>query len=134
VRETGAGRTEVHVLHHWCHLGTAKSDDERLFYLGNALENLRVAAHALGFEARLQPWFDEVPAAATLGVDPAEEGVPAELLEPFGFELRTLEDYAHAIEVEETGDTFAENAALKATQQARHLNAWVLGRNSKASS
>jgi SagB-type dehydrogenase family enzyme len=45
--------------------------------LGHALENLRVAAHALGFEARLQPWFDEVPAAATLGVDPAEEGVLA---------------------------------------------------------
>jgi len=28
VRETGGGRTEVHVLNHWCHLGTAKSDDE----------------------------------------------------------------------------------------------------------
>jgi DNA polymerase-3 subunit epsilon len=28
VRETGGGRTEVHVLHHWCHLGTAKSEDE----------------------------------------------------------------------------------------------------------
>jgi SagB-type dehydrogenase family enzyme len=45
--------------------------------LGHALENLRVAAHALGFEARLQPWFDEGPAAATLGVDPGEEGVLA---------------------------------------------------------
>ena len=45
--------------------------------LGHALENLRVAAQVLGLEARLQPWFDEAPAAATLGVDPAEEGVLA---------------------------------------------------------
>lgn len=45
--------------------------------LGHALENLRVAGQALGIEARLQPWFDEAPIAATLGVDPAEEGVLA---------------------------------------------------------
>ena len=32
--------------------------------------------------------------------------------------------------MDETGQTFAENAALKATQQARHLNAWVLGEDS----
>lgn len=45
--------------------------------LGHALENLRVAAGAFGCEARLQPWFDELPVAATLAVDPAEEGVLA---------------------------------------------------------
>ena len=45
--------------------------------LGHALENLRVAAHALGLQVRLQPWFDEAPAAALLGVDAAEEGVLA---------------------------------------------------------
>jgi XTP/dITP diphosphohydrolase len=32
--------------------------------------------------------------------------------------------------VEETGDTFAENAVLKATRQARHLSAWVLAEDS----
>jgi XTP/dITP diphosphohydrolase len=52
------------------------------------------------------------------------------LLAPHGFELHTLTDYPSAIEVEETGQTFAENAALKAVQQARHLQAWVLGEDS----
>jgi len=52
------------------------------------------------------------------------------LLAPHGFELRTLADYPHAIEVQEHGATFAENAALKATVQARHLDAWVLGEDS----
>lgn len=52
------------------------------------------------------------------------------LLGPYGFELRTLADYPEAMEVEETGHTFAENAALKATLQARHLGAWVLGEDS----
>ena len=32
--------------------------------------------------------------------------------------------------VEETGDTFAANAELKATQQARHLGQWVLADDS----
>jgi len=52
------------------------------------------------------------------------------LLAPHGFELKTLADYPNAIEVDETGTTFAENASLKAVQQARHLNAWVLGEDS----
>ena len=54
----------------------------------------------------------------------------AELLAPFGFELLTVADFAHALEVDETGASFAENAALKATQQARQLQAWVLGEDS----
>ncbi len=54
----------------------------------------------------------------------------AQLLAPHGFALSTLADFPNPLEVEETGETFAENAALKATQQARHLNAWVLGEDS----
>ena len=53
-----------------------------------------------------------------------------ELLGPWGFELRTLADFPDALDVEETGETFAENAALKATQQARHLQQWVLAEDS----
>lgn len=53
-----------------------------------------------------------------------------DLLAPQGIELRTLADYPQAIEIEETGTTFAENAALKAVQQARHLGEWVLGEDS----
>ncbi len=52
------------------------------------------------------------------------------LLSPYGFELRTLADYPQALDIAETGQTFAENAALKARQQARHLNDWVLGEDS----
>ena len=44
--------------------------------------------------------------------------------------LTSLSEIPTAIEVEESGDTFAENAALKATQQARHLSRWVLAEDS----
>jgi XTP/dITP diphosphohydrolase len=53
-----------------------------------------------------------------------------ELLAPWGFDLITLADVPNAIEVEETGETFSENAALKACEQARHLGRWVLGEDS----
>jgi XTP/dITP diphosphohydrolase len=54
----------------------------------------------------------------------------AELLAPWGFDLTTLADFQDSIEVEETGDTFAANAALKACEQAKHLGEWVLGEDS----
>ena len=54
----------------------------------------------------------------------------AGLLAHVGVELRTLADYPQAIDVVEDGDTFAANAALKATQQARHLGQWVLADDS----
>ena len=57
-------------------------------------------------------------------------GELAELLEPHGFELKTLADFPQAIVVEETGQTFAENAKLKASEQAQHLGQWVLGEDS----
>jgi XTP/dITP diphosphohydrolase len=53
-----------------------------------------------------------------------------ELLAPLGFELKTLADFPNAIEVVEDGATFAENGALKASVQARHLGQWVLGEDS----
>lgn len=53
-----------------------------------------------------------------------------ELLDLPGLELVTLDAFADALEVEETGDSFAANARLKATQQARHLGQWVLGEDS----
>ena len=52
------------------------------------------------------------------------------LLKPLGFELKNLSDFPNAIEVDETGSTFAENAALKATVQAKHLDQWVIGEDS----
>jgi XTP/dITP diphosphohydrolase len=53
-----------------------------------------------------------------------------ELLTPWGWECKTLADFPSAMDVEESGTTFAENARLKACQQARHLGRWVLGEDS----
>src|SRR5262245_20783361 len=53
-----------------------------------------------------------------------------ELLAPHGFVLKTLADFPESIEIDETGSTFAENAQLKAVQQAKHLKHWVLGEDS----
>ncbi len=53
-----------------------------------------------------------------------------ELLSPLGLELKSLDDFPVLLEVEETGDSFAANARLKASAQARHLNSWVLAEDS----
>ena len=53
-----------------------------------------------------------------------------DLLGPLGFDLKPLAEFSKAITVEETGDSFATNAALKATVQASHLGQWVLGEDS----
>jgi len=45
-------------------------------------------------------------------------------------ELVTLDAFADALEVDETGNSFAANARLKATQQARQLGEWTLGEDS----
>ncbi|MEX2310420.1 MAG: RdgB/HAM1 family non-canonical purine NTP pyrophosphatase [Pirellulales bacterium] len=54
----------------------------------------------------------------------------AELLAPHGVEVVTLADVRDAIDVVEDGETFAANAALKATQQAKQLRCWVLADDS----
>ena len=57
-------------------------------------------------------------------------GELVDLLAPWGIELKTLADFETPLEVEESGQTFAENARLKATQQAKHLRQWVLADDS----
>lgn len=52
------------------------------------------------------------------------------LLDGCGFELRTPADLGHAFEVEETGNTFAENARLKALAAARLTGALALADDS----
>jgi XTP/dITP diphosphohydrolase len=54
----------------------------------------------------------------------------AQMLAPWGFRVVTLVDLPGSIDVVEDGDSFAANAALKATQQARHLGRWVLADDS----
>lgn len=73
---------------------------------------------------------DKLP-ILVLGTGNRKKGVElAELFGPLGLRLMTLADYDHPLEVVEDGETFAANAALKATQQAKHLGAWVLGEDS----
>lgn len=52
------------------------------------------------------------------------------LLAPHGIACQSLEGQSNAVVVEETGTTFAENAALKATLQAQSLREWVLAEDS----
>lgn len=66
-----------------------------------------------------------------LGTQNAKKrGELVDLLAPYGITLKTLADFPNALAVDETGKTFAENAALKAGQQAQHLQRWVLGEDS----
>lgn len=59
-----------------------------------------------------------------------KRGELEELLADDRLLLRTLADYPPLPEVDEDGETFAANAAKKATTIARMLNAWVLGEDS----
>jgi len=54
----------------------------------------------------------------------------AEFLAPLRIDVRTLEDFSDAVEIEEDGETFAANAAKKAVEQAQQLGQWVLGEDS----
>jgi len=54
----------------------------------------------------------------------------ADLAAPLGLKLFTLADFPAPLAVDETGASFADNAALKASQQAIHLRRWVLGDDS----
>ena len=54
----------------------------------------------------------------------------AELLQPFGFAIQTLQEFPDALDVVEDGNSFAENAHAKACQQAKHLGCWVLADDS----
>jgi XTP/dITP diphosphohydrolase len=66
-----------------------------------------------------------------LGTHNRKKGLElAELLAPHGFQVATLDDIPGAIEVVEDGDSFAANARLKATLQARRLSRWVLADDS----
>jgi len=53
-----------------------------------------------------------------------------ELLAPRGIDVRCVADFPNVPEVVEDGQTFAENAAKKASQTAAVLSCWVLGEDS----
>ena len=85
-----------------------------------------VSDNSFGF----RPMTDEQP-ILILGTGNRKKGIElAEQFGPLGLSLKTLADCESPIEVVEDGETFAENATLKATQQAKHLGTWVLGEDS----
>jgi XTP/dITP diphosphohydrolase len=72
-------------------------------------------------------------AAATLVLGTTNAGKLRELVDllaPHGIGCCSLSGLAGVVDVEETGASFAENAALKATLQARSLGRWVLAEDS----
>jgi len=65
------------------------------------------------------------------GTNNRKKGIElAELLAPFKIEVRTLADFDKQLDVVEDGQTFLDNARKKAVEQARFLNAWVIGEDS----
>lgn len=54
----------------------------------------------------------------------------ADLLRPHGFEVVPVTQFEGVPEVVEDGNTFAANAAKKATEVARQLGQWVIGEDS----
>ncbi len=66
-----------------------------------------------------------------LGTNNAKKLIELRLLLPEDrIRLTSLAEIPDSIDVEETGDTFRANAALKATEQAKHLGRWVLAEDS----
>jgi XTP/dITP diphosphohydrolase len=97
---------------------------------------LRIADYGLRFligkaQTATQIWLSIVAFGSrfslVIGTHNRKKGEElAQLLAPLGFAVVTLDDVPGAIEVVESGDSFAANAALKASQQAKHLGRWVL--------
>lgn len=66
-----------------------------------------------------------------LGTHNPNKLVELEMMLPAGLaRLSTLADIERAIDVDEDGETFAENAAKKACEQAKRLGRWVLAEDS----
>ena len=77
------------------------------------------------------PTTGPAPTYLVLGTrNPKKRRELEDLLAPLGIRIGTLDDHPESVAVEETGTSFAENAARKAAIQARALGQWVLGEDS----
>ena len=66
-----------------------------------------------------------------LGTNNRKKGIElAELLAPHNVKVQTLADFDQKLDVVEDGQTFLDNARKKAVEQAKFLNAWVIGEDS----
>jgi XTP/dITP diphosphohydrolase len=59
-----------------------------------------------------------------------KSGEIRDLLQPYGIPLVSVAEFPEAHEVDETGTTFAENAAKKASEIASLLKHWTIGEDS----
>ena len=59
-----------------------------------------------------------------------KRGEIVELLAPHGIQLAGIDEFTDVPDVVEDGETFAENAAKKAAQTAKHLSRWTIGEDS----
>lgn len=59
-----------------------------------------------------------------------KSGEIRELLVPYGIDVQSVADFPEAGEVEEDGETFAANAAKKASEIATLLKHWTIGEDS----
>src|SRR5579864_7385767 len=57
-------------------------------------------------------------------------GEIADLLRPYGISVTGIGEYPDVPEVVEHGESFAANAAKKASETARRIGEWVLGEDS----
>ncbi|QDT24969.1 Non-canonical purine NTP pyrophosphatase [Gimesia panareensis] len=57
-------------------------------------------------------------------------GEIAALLKPHGIEVQSVADFPQAKEVVEDGNSFAENAAKKASETAQAISEWTIGEDS----
>lgn len=72
-----------------------------------------------------------LPSRIILGTTNAKKCLELrQLLGPLGIELHSLAEVDGPLEVEETGQTFMDNARLKATAQSQHLGQWTIGEDS----
>ncbi|GIX00229.1 MAG: non-canonical purine NTP pyrophosphatase [Pirellulaceae bacterium] len=77
------------------------------------------------------PSSERMPQQLVLGTHNRKKRYEMELLlQPLGITLRSLDDFESPLHVEEPGDSFLENATLKAVEQAQHLGQWVIGEDS----
>ena len=109
-----------------CAFGRIKVDEGDVLYL--ALEDT-----GRRLQSRLAKVLQGSPAPARLVLATRNRkkcGEMVELLAPLGIDVLSVAEFPDVPEVVEDGETFAENAAKKASQTARHLHAWVLGEDS----
>ncbi|MCA9023776.1 MAG: RdgB/HAM1 family non-canonical purine NTP pyrophosphatase [Planctomycetaceae bacterium] len=73
---------------------------------------------------------DPLPIVVLASRNVKKSGEIRDLLAPYHIDLKSVAEFENVPDVIEDGDTFAANAAKKATQTARHLGMWAIGEDS----